>query len=46
MNGVSVAVKTNTPFSIEREYACTNSYFGIINVQERTKTKIEVETKK
>lgn len=41
MNGISVTMKTNQAFTVQREYSCTNSYFGIINVNEHSKTKVE-----
>lgn len=43
MNGISVSMKTNQAFTVQREYYCTNSYFGIIHVNERSKTKVEAK---
>ena len=43
MNGISVTMKTNKAFTVQREYSCTNSYFGIIHVNEHSKTKVEAK---
>lgn len=43
MNGISVSMKTNQAFTVQREYSCTNSYFGIIHVNEHSKTKVEAK---
>lgn len=43
LSGCAVRTSTNQAFSVEREYASTNNYFGIVNTSERTKTKVEVK---
>lgn len=45
LSGCAVRTSTNQSFSVEREYASTNSYFGIVNTSEKTKTKVEVNKK-
>lgn len=43
LSGCAVRTATNQTFSVEREYAATNSYFGCVETAERTKTKVEVK---
>ena len=43
LNGCSVKTSSNCNFRVRREYNATNSYFGVINITERTKTEVEVD---
>ena len=44
LSGCCVRANSNQAFKVEREYCATNSYFGIVRVQERTKTTVEVKS--
>lgn len=44
INGVKVNIKSNSvPFSVTRTHSSTNSYFGIVNTAESSKTEIKVD---
>lgn len=42
LSGCVVRANSNQAFKVTREFAATNSYFGMVKVQERTKTTVEV----
>lgn len=43
LSGVSVCATSNMPFKVSREYSATNTYFGLVHINEHVRT--EVETK-
>lgn len=43
LSGVSVTATSNMPFKVVRDYSATNSYFGVVHINEHVRT--EVETK-
>lgn len=45
LSGVEVTSTTNMPFRIERDYSATNSYLGVVNINEHVHTSIESKNK-
>lgn len=43
LSGIAFNAPTNGRFHIEREYASSNSYIGVIHVNEKVKTTIETK---
>lgn len=43
LNGCVVNAYSNQTMSIEREFSATNSYFGLVETIEWTKTKVDVK---
>ena len=42
LSGVSITSPTNLPYTITRDYAATNTYFGVVNVNEHIRTEVKV----
>lgn len=43
LNGVSVQTASNVAFTVSREYASSNTWFGCATTTERSKTDVEVK---
>ena len=43
LNGVSVQTASNVAFTVSREYASSNAWFGCATTTERSKTEVEVK---
>ena len=43
LSGVSVTTTSNMPFKVVRDYSATNSYFGIVHINEHVRTEVQTE---
>ena len=43
LSGVSVTATSNMPFKVVRDYSATNSYFGVIHINEHVRTEVQTE---
>lgn len=43
LSGITVRCPTNQTMTIEREFSVTNSYFGVVNTRETTRTRITTD---
>lgn len=40
LSGVSVTATSNMPFKVVRDYSATNSYFGVVHINEHVRTEV------